>query len=176
MLMRNFGMMNLRVVFAVCAALVAASAHADDDSTLLDAFHKYGVTHCDSFILENSRLKGNWHLYINKHDGGIDGPTTEVSIIRIWGSEGDTVKVDQSYIRSPRNCYLTTRSTITFPGTCASNVDGDYWYISNRLPGRDYTTYKNKGGIEMQAKDITVGNHAVCVQETLIRTQAPRSE
>lgn len=152
----------------------ATAAHADDDQTLLDAFHKYGITQCDKFILENSRLVGNWTYFIGKHAGGIEGNATEVSLIRIWGSEGDTVKSDDSYIQTAHRCYLTSRSTLSFPGTCESNINKDHWYVSNKMPGRDYTTFKNKGDIEMQAKEIAVGNFKACIQETLIRKQGPQ--
>ena len=140
-----------------------------DNKILLNAFHKYGITKCDTFILENSRLKTNWNFFISKHAGGIDGPVTEVSVIQIFGKKTDTVKVDYSYIQSPKSCFLHSRSTITYPGSCTSNIDGDFWYISNSMPTKDYTTYTNKGGIEMQAKEISVGNFKACIQEINIR-------
>lgn len=158
------------VVLLSLATAMVGNAHAEsDDQILLNSFHKYGITKCDKFILENSRLEGNWNLFISKHAGGIDGSATEVSIIRIWGVENDTVKVDDSYIQTPKNCYLHRRATITYPGTCESNVDGNYWYVTDRMPGRDYVTYTNKGGIVMQAKEIQVGNFKACIQETGIR-------
>ena len=161
-----------RVGLFSLATAMAGNAHAEsDDQILLNAFHEYGITKCDKFILENSRLEGNWDFFISKHAGGIDGSATEVSLIKIWGVENDTIKVDDSYIQTPKNCYLHRRSTITFPGTCESNVDGNYWYVSNRMPGKDYVTYKNKGGIEMQAKEIQVGNFKACIQETGIRNK-----
>ncbi len=159
-----------RVVLLSLAAAVAGNSHAEsNDQILLNSFHEYGITKCDKFILENSRLEGNWNLFISKHAGGIDGSATEVSVIRIWGTENDTVKVDDSYIQTPKNCYLHHRSTVTYPGSCESNVDGNYWYVSNRMPGKDYTTYTNKGGADMQAKEIQVGNFKACIQETGIR-------
>lgn len=151
-------------------AMTVANAHAENDNqTLLNSFHKYGITKCDQFIIEHSKLNGNWNYFINKHSGGIDGPTTEVSVIRIWGSENDTVKVDDSYIQTPKNCYVHTRSTVTFPGSCESNVDGNLWYVSNRMPRKDYTTYTNQGGVDMQAKEIQVGNFKACILETAKR-------
>lgn len=33
------------------------------------------------------------------------------------------------------------------------------------MPDKDYTTYKNAGGIEMHAKEISMGNFKACVQE-----------
>lgn len=156
-----------RVVLFSLATATVGNAHAEnDDQVLLNSFHKYGITKCDKFILENSRLEGNWNFFISKHGSGIDGSATEVSIIRVWGVENDTLKVDDSYIQTPKSCYLHRRSTITYPGSCESNVDGNYWYVSNRMLGNDYTTYKNKGGVEMHAKEIQVGNFKACIQET----------
>jgi len=159
------------VFFSLAATMVGAAHAESDDQILLNAFHKYGITKCDKFILENSKLEGNWNMFISKHSGGIEGSATEVSIIRIWGTENDTVKADDSYIQTPKNCYMHRRSTVTYPGTCESNVDGNYWYVSNNMPGKDYTTYTNKGGVEMQAKEIQVGNFKACIQETSIRKQ-----
>lgn len=163
-------MKTIRAFTLFLAAAATGSAYAEsDDTKLLNAFHKFGITKCNSFILENSKLKNNWDFFMSKHAGGIDGPTTEVSIITIWGSENDTVKTDSSYIQTPNNCYLYSRLTVTNPGSCESNIDGNIWYISNGMPGKDYTTYTNKGGIEMQAKEINVGNFKACIHETTIR-------
>ncbi len=155
-------------------SLVAFSSisHAESDNQiLLNSFHKYGIKKCDSFILKNSPLKGNWNYFISKHGGGLDGAATEVSVIQIFGSKGDTVKADYSYIQTEKSCFIHSRTTVTYPGTCESNVDGNYWYISSAMPNKDYTTYKNKGGIEMQAKEINVGNFNACIQETSIRNK-----
>lgn len=156
-------------LFSLFAVMVGNSYAQSDNQRLLNNFHEYGITKCDQFILENSMLTGNWDLFISKHADGIDGPTTEVSIIRIWGVENDTVKVDDSYIQTAKSCYLHRRATTSFSGPCESNVDGNYWYISNQMPGKDYVTYKNRGGVEMQAKEIQVGNFKACIQETNLR-------
>ena len=37
---------------------------ANDDVTLLKSFHDYGITKCDSFIVENSTLEKNWNYFI----------------------------------------------------------------------------------------------------------------
>lgn len=156
-------------LFSLTAAMVG-NAHAEsNDKILLDSFHQYGIKKCDMFVLENSRLEGSWTYFISKHGDGIDGSATEVSFIRILGGENDTVKIDDSYIQTPKNCYLHRRVTVTFPGSCESNVDGNYWYVSDRMPGKDYVAYKNKGGVEMLAKEIKVGNFKACIQETGLR-------
>ncbi|TKB50606.1 hypothetical protein FCL40_05500 [Ferrimonas sediminicola] len=147
-------------------------ALANDDQTLLKAFHDYGISKCDSFILENSKLKGNWNFFINKHAGGIDGPATEVTITQIFGSKGDTVKTEGTYIQTEKKCFLRSTWTLTFPGSCSENIDGNAWYISTDMPNKDYTTYKNAGGIELHAKEISVGNFKACIQEGSQRASA----
>jgi len=152
---------------------MASGAMANNDDTLLlDAFHEYGITKCDSFILENSRLSSNWNFYINKHANGIDGPTTEATVTRIFGSKGDSVKVDDTYIQTRKGCFLRQAWTLSFPGSCSESVDGNYWYISKEMPNKDYTTYKNSGGVEMHAKEISMGNFKACIQEGSKRLQA----
>lgn len=161
-------------VLVLTSAIFSSMSHAKSgDQILLDAFHEYGITKCDSFILEKSPLNGkpNWNFFISKHGGGIDGTATEVSVIQIYGSKDDTVKIDYSYIQTNKACFVHSRSTITYPGTCSSNVDGNYWYVTRKMPNKDYVTYTNSGGIEMQAKEISVGNFKACIQETSIRNQ-----
>ncbi|MEC8233382.1 MAG: hypothetical protein VX061_18285 [Pseudomonadota bacterium] len=155
------------------ALMHCGAAFADDDATLLKSFHDYGITKCDSFILENSRLQGNWNYYINKHANGMDGIATEVTITRIWGTKGDTVKTEDTYIQTAKNCYLRNTWTVTYPGTCSENVDGNFWYVSTEMPNKDYTTYKNAGGIELHAKEIAMGNFKACVQEGSKRSSQP---
>ena len=162
-------------VLVLTSAIFSSMSHAkSDDQTLLGSFHEYGITKCDSFILEKSPLndKNNWNFFISKHGGGIDGTSTEVSVIQIYGSKGDTVKVDYSYIQTNKSCFVHSRSTTTNPGSCSSNVDGNYWYVTGQMPNKDYVTYKNNGGIEMQAKEISVGNFKACIQEVSIRNQS----
>ena len=91
--------------------------------------------------------------------------------VTIYGTKGDTVKIDDSYIQTLKNCFLHSRSTITNLGSCESNIDSNDWNISSEMPNKDYTTYENKYGIEMQAKEITVGDSKVCIKETSVRTR-----
>ncbi|MCA3958313.1 hypothetical protein JKP11_22040 [Vibrio vulnificus] len=102
----------------------------------------------------------------------MDGPATEVTITNIWGSKGDTVKTESTYIQTAKNCYLRETWTVTNPGSCRDNIDGNYWYVSTEMPNKDYTTYKNSGGIELHAKEISVGNFKACVQEGSKRSSA----
>lgn len=148
-------------------------ADAADDRTLLNSFHKYGLTKCDSFILENSKLQGNWNFFIKKHNKEIAKDIAEVNVIEIFGSKGDTVKTDHSYIQSPNGCFLTKRSTVTYNGSCSENIDGNSWYLSTEMSTKDYNTYKNKYGLEMQAKEIQMGNFKACIIEYLQHDNAP---
>ncbi|KZZ47142.1 hypothetical protein A3758_35355 [Oleiphilus sp. HI0118] len=154
--------------------IFSSVAYAENDNqSLLNSFHKYGITKCDSFILENSGLKSNWTYYINKHAGGIDGPATEVTVTQIFGAAGDTVKTTDTYIQTSKKCFLSNTWTLTFKGPCSSNVDGNAWYVSDPMPSKDYTQYTNAGGVNMLAKEISVGNFKACIQEGFKRSSAP---
>lgn len=151
---------------------ISSTAFADDSQLLLKRVHEYGIKKCDSFISQNTKLEGDWNFFINKHAGGMDGPATEVTITNIWGSKGDTVKTESTYIQTAKNCYLREAWTLTYPGSCSENIDGNFWYVSTEMPNKDYTTYKNAGGIELHAKEISVGNFKACVQEGSRRLSA----
>jgi hypothetical protein len=163
-------MKKIGVIALLSITVIAALAHGDDGKQkLLARFHDYSITQCDNFILDNSHFKGGWTFFINKHEGGIDGISTEVSVIQILGSKNDTVKIDSSYIQTKKACFLHQRSTITFPNLCADIIDSQYWRIIAELPDQDYSVYKNNNGIEVYAKDIVVGDANVCIQEINIR-------
>ncbi|ARD45604.1 hypothetical protein [Colwellia sp. PAMC 21821] len=167
--------MKIRSILAVVLSssfISALPAYANDDQLLLKQFHDYGIKKCDAFIIEKSKLKGGWSLFINKHAGGIDGPSTEVTMTQIFGSKDDTVKTEDTYIQTSKKCFLRHTWTVTFPGSCESNIDGNAWYISTKMPNKDYTTYKNSGGIELHAKEISMGNFKACVQEGSSRSSA----
>ena len=155
----------LVLVSGLLGALASSFVIADDRQILLKAFHKYGITKCDSFISENSELKSNWNFFISKHAGGIDGPTTEVTATRIFGTKGDTVKVEDTYIQTRKSCFLRQTYTLTGAGACSDNMDGNSWYVDTPMPSKDYATYKNAGGIEVHAKEISMGNFKACIQE-----------
>jgi hypothetical protein len=164
-----------KVVFGIGISLMLMQNgfSKSNDEVLLDYFHKYGITKCDNFILKNSRLKANWNFFISQHRNELGKNVKEVSIITIYGSKNDTVKIDDSYIQAPNGCFLTTRSTLTFTGSCEDNHDKNYWYISTRMPNKDYTTYKNAGGIERHCKEISMGNFKASVLEAIARSNAP---
>ena len=167
----------MRKLFAIVAEayITVASSFVfaeSDDETLLNAFHKYGITKCDKLILKHSKLKGDWNFFISKHRD-IDASTPEASIIQIRGTKNDTVKEDDSYLQTQKACFLTSRSTTTASGPCKENVNGDFWYVSKEMTPKDYTQYKNKGGVELYAKEIEVGNFKACIQEIVVRDSSP---
>jgi hypothetical protein len=144
-----------------------------DDQILLNSVHKYGITKCDKFIIKNSKLIGNWNFFISKHKGAINETVNELSIIQIYGSKNDTVKTDDTYIQSNKGCFVHQRSTTSFSGPCSEHVDMTAWYVSTDMPDKDYTSYKNKGGVEMHVKEISMGNFKACIQEVGVRNSAP---
>ena len=156
---------TIAAALVTTGTLFSSIASADDTQLLLNSFHEYGITKCDSFIAENSGLNGNWNYFINKHSGGIDGPATEVTVTQIYGSKDDTVKTEDTYIQTAKKCFLRSTWTLTFPGPCSDSIDGNAWYVATAMPNKDYTTYKNAGGIELHAKEISMGNFKACVQE-----------
>jgi len=136
-----------------------------NNDILLKSVHKYGITKCDSFIIENSSLNGDWTFFVVQHANNIDKEIKEVSIIQILGSKNDTWKRDDSYIQTPKACYLHKKSTLTFSGPCSSNINFDHWYLSKEMLNNDYNEYTNTGGSKMLAKEISVGNFKACIQE-----------
>ena len=143
-----------------------AIAGHDDNKKLLEAFHDYGVTKCDKLILKESALKSNWSFYIDTPSSPIHKDIKSASVIQIFGSKNDTVKTQHTYIQTPSHCFLRTNSTTTFSGSCADKIDLNYWYVAGEEAGKDYTVYKNKGGVRRFSKEITVGNFKACIQET----------
>lgn len=165
--------MTLRylTMIPVMASIASPVQAQSDNEKLLSLFHKYNITKCDSFIVENSPIEGvkNWSVQISKHGGGIDGPTTEVTLIRLYGSPGDTVKEDVSYIETVNNCYAHKRMTLTYPGRCEDNIDSSSWSVVDKYPKLDYKKYDNGNGVDLFAKDIRIESGYACVQELSLR-------
>ena len=136
---------------------------------LLSAFHKNGITKCDKFITKHSRLNGKFNVFISKHEDGIDGPSTEVSIITIYGDKGTTFKFDDSYVQTAKNCALHSRSIATKIAPCDSVIDPVKWFRTSPMPNKDYSAYKNKVGFDLYAKELTVGDKKVCIMEASMR-------
>jgi len=146
------------------------SVHAQNNQDiLLDAFHKNGITKCDKFIKNNMRLNGNFNVFLSKHENGIDGPSTEISIVTIYGTKGNTIKFDDSYIQTAKNCVLHSRSVATKLGSCNSIIDPNKWFRTSPMPNKDYTAYKNKAGFDLYAKELEVGGSKICIMEASMR-------
>lgn len=157
------------LIFWLILTSCQSLADKSSNSSLLEAFHKYGITKCDDFIVENSSLKQNWYFVISEHLNNIDEEIKEVTITQIYGSKNDTIKSEDSYIQTPKACYLNSRHTLTYAGLCSSNINLDFWYVSKEMPDKDYTEYTNTNGIRTFAKEISVGNFKACVQEYSVR-------
>lgn len=145
----------------------------DDDTTLLNIFHKKGITKCDSFVLEHGKLKGDWHIVTTTHPGLNNDGFKELGLTQVSGKQGDSWKTTQSYIQTSTACYVSKITTVTFPGSCSNsdNIDPEYWYVKDEMKGLDYKKYENKGGITLFAKEISVGNFTACVIEYHSRQQ-----
>ncbi len=145
----------------------------DIQPELLKEFHKMGITHCDEFILKNTQTKGAWKFFLNKHAGGIDGPSTEVSLTQISGQLGKSYKTDYSFIQTLKQCFLHKKGQITVNEPCSQAVDSNTWKTQYNLPGYDYKRYKDAKGVVLYSKSIsdnsclleyefrTVGDHSV---------------
>ena len=142
-----------------------------NEDILLGAFHKNGITRCDKFIKQHMHLKDSFNVFISKHDDGIDGPSTEVSIITISGAKGKTVKFDDSYIQTTKNCALHSRSTTTQVGSCDSIINPALWFRTAPMPNKDYNAYRNKLGYSLYAKELKIGDSKVCIMETSMRVK-----
>ena len=169
---------------AVCLALtlISPTLLADSDTTttdpnrdnneLLKQIHKLGITHCDEFILQNTKVKGAWKFFMNKHSGGIDGPSTEVSMVQIYGQKGKTYKTDYSFIQTLKKCFLHKKGQITVEEPCNKAVDLNSWILHYELPNFDYRRYKNEKGIVLYTKDLSKNS---CLLEYEFRTVGEHS-
>ncbi len=164
---RDF-LLSITALSLTCSATLFAK---NNQEILLNAFHKNGITKCDKFISKNSRLGGNFNVFIDKHINGIDGPSTEISIVTILGTAGETVKFDDSFIQTAKNCVLHSRSTATKKGSCSSNINLKNWTITSSMPKKDYTAYENKFGVRMYTKELSVGEAKICIIEASLRTK-----
>jgi len=150
-------------------SIVSSLSAKTNQDILLDAFHKNGINKCDKFIKKNMRLNGNFNVFISKHEDGIDGPSTEVSIVSIYGTKGNTIKFDDSYIQTAKNCALHARSTTTKLGSCSSVINPKQWFRTSPMPNKDYTAYKSREGFDLYAKELSIKDSKVCIMEASMR-------
>ena len=148
----------------------------DGMQKLLNAFHEYGITHCDSFIIKQNLLKKNWYYILKHNTDFIDKNVKEVLLTVMYGAKNDTVKVNYAFMQTPDTCFVRTSSTVSFSGTCAKNIDLNNQYIYAENPEIDYTHYKNNGDGELLAKEITVGNFKACFEEYNVLYKGKRDD
>lgn len=143
-----------------------------ENPDLLKQFHTMSITHCDEFITEHTKAPGMWKFFLNKHAGGIDGPSTEVFMVQISGNEKASYKTDYSFIQTLKKCFVHKRGVITVEESCDSAINTDIWRIQYNLPGFDYKRYKDKKGIILYAKNV--GKNA-CLMEYEYRSSGEHS-
>ena len=161
-------MTTLKLLLSIVLITTTLFAKSYED-ILIESFHKNSITKCDNFIKKNSRIQGHFNVFFSKHQDGIDGKSTEVSIVTIYGEKGNTVKFDDSYIQTAKNCVLHSRSIATKVGSCDSVIDTSTWFRTSPMPKKDYSAYKNKAGFDLYAKELTVGDSKVCIMEASMR-------
>lgn len=142
---------------------------------ILDEFHKFGITHCDEFIQKNTAALGSWKFFIHKHPGGIDGPSTEVSLTQISGKPGQSIKTDYTFIQTLKQCFLHKRGQVTAFDSCDKAVDSKIWNIQFNLPDYDYKRYKDQKGIILYAKELELGGKKACLLDYEFRTKGKHS-
>ncbi len=164
----------MKAMIFISTLLFAAHGFSaeNNDALLLKQFHELGITHCDEFIKNNTRSKGEWQFFLNKHAEGIDGPSTEVSMVQISRSNGISIKTDYSFIQSLKQCFLHKRGLITTVESCAKAVDSEIWTIQYELPQNDYRRYQDAKGIILYTKDLASGG---CLLEYEFRTKGKHS-
>lgn len=159
--------------FAFTSAVAHAVSEESDDQKILGLMHKYGITKCDKLILENDKPKTNWNVFVSRPSREIEKTVHTATLVQVFGTLNDTVKTENTYIQSSSGCFIHKTSTISFPGTCSENIDGNKWYVATSMNDKDYTEYKNKGGVSRLAKEIKVGNFNACIQETHLDDNSP---
>lgn len=142
---------------------------------LLKEFHNFGITHCDEFISKNTATPGSWKFFINKHPGGIDGPSTEVSLTQISGNPGQTFKTSYTFIQTLKQCFLHKKGQITAFDSCHKAVDPKVWNVQYNLPDFDYKRFKDKKGIIPYAKEIELSGEKACLLDYEFRTKGDHS-
>lgn len=169
----------IQLYFLLLTSLFSFSLQAEepektDLNNLLSQFHERGITHCDEFITTNIQAPGNWKYFINKHAGGIDGPSTEVSLTQISGEVG-SFKTDYSFIQTLKKCFMHKRGHITSYESCKNSVDPLIWEVDHELSGFDYKRYKNFKGRLLYSKEVEVAGTKICLLEYEYRSRGKHS-
>lgn len=149
--------------------LVLANQNNPD---LLHEFHQMSITHCDKFIKQQTKTPGKWSYFINKHAGGIDGPSTEVYMVQISGNQKNSYKTNYTFIQTLKKCFVHKRGQINIEKNCSEAVSQDVWHLQYNLPNFSYKRYKDKNGVILYTKDIGA-NH--CLMEFEYRASGKHS-
>ncbi|BCN92228.1 hypothetical protein THMIRHAM_00130 [Thiomicrorhabdus immobilis] len=166
--------MKSLVLSALMFTTLQSYAQTNKDP-MLDEFHKFGITHCDEFIQKNTENMGNWKFFIDKYSGGIDGPSTEVSLTQISGKPGQSFKTDYTFIQTLKQCFLHKRGKITAFDSCAKAVDSKIWTLQFDLPNYGYKRYTDSKGIILYTKELELGGKNACLLEYEFRTKGAHS-
>ncbi|WP_040727183.1 hypothetical protein [Thiomicrorhabdus sp. Kp2] len=147
----------------------------EDKNQLLKQFHEFGITHCDEFISKNTATPGAWKFFMNKHPGGIDGPSTEVSLTQISGKPGQSFKTNYTFIQTLKQCFLHKSGQITAFDSCEKAVDKKVWNLQYNLPEFDFKRYKDKKGVVLFTKEVSLGDKKICLLNYEFRTSGKHS-
>lgn len=151
---------------------INSSMASSSDRNLLKNFHELGITHCDEFIQKNIQAKGDWKFFLSKHAGGLDGPTTEVTMVQIYGDKKNSFKNDYTFVQTLKKCFLHKRGTITAQEACSSAVNPQLWKIQFNLPGYSFKRYRDKKGIILYSNELSANQ---CLIEYEFRTKGDHS-
>ncbi|GAB6069023.1 hypothetical protein JCM30760_01200 [Thiomicrorhabdus hydrogeniphila] len=166
----------MKKVIATALLLLSWQANASENQNeLLKQFHKFGITHCDNFIKKNTATPGEWKFFMNKQPGGLDGPSTEVSLTQISGKPGQSIKTDYSFIQTLKACFLHKTGQIIAFDSCDKAVDKKVWNLEYNLAEFDYKRYKDAKGVVLFTKEITMDNKKVCFLNYDFRTKGSHS-
>jgi hypothetical protein len=162
----------MKSLILILLFLVSINGHASKQmDTLLSQFHNYGITKCDAMIARSFNIEKihNWTYFINHSTNKMPGEVYEATLIAVFGTVGDSAKLDFSFTQTPNSCELHKRITTTKSGGCEENINGNDWYLAEKALDNDYKFYKNKYGDALFAKEIKVGNFKACAQELSFR-------
>lgn len=144
----------------------------NSDTKLLKEFHELGITHCDEFIQKNIQTKGDWKFFLSKHAGGLDGPTTEITMVQIYGDKKNSFKNDYTFVQTLKKCFLHKRGLITAQEPCSAAVNPEIWKIQFNLPGYSFKRYRDKKGIVLYSNELSPNQ---CLIEYEFRTKGEHS-
>lgn len=148
------------------------TALANNSQQLLKQFHSLGITHCDEFISKNIPVKGQWKFFLTKHEGGLDGPSTEVSMVQIHGEKSNSLKNNYTFIQTLKKCFLHKTGSIHTQKPCSESINSKQWKIQYNLPDFDYKRYKNSAGIVLYTKPLSKNS---CLLEYDFRSKGNHS-